>query len=74
MSHAAIHITVAGCDFLCDQGIAYAVKLRDAGIHSTLEIIPGVPHGFVWAVASNATKQWTANQVQILDKVFKTST
>ena len=71
-SHPAVHTTVTGCDFLRDQGIAYAVKLRDAGIESSLEMIPGVPHGFVWAVASNATKQWTANQVKILDTAFTT--
>ncbi|OQU97784.1 hypothetical protein CLAIMM_03669 [Cladophialophora immunda] len=62
-SHAVVHTTVTGCDFLRDQGIAYAFKLRDAGVQSSLEVLPGVPHGFVWAVTSNATKQWTANQV-----------
>jgi len=71
-SHPAVHTTVTGCDFLRDQGIAYALKLRDAGVESSLEMVPGVPHGFVWAVASNATKQWTANQVRIFDIAFAT--
>lgn len=68
--HTPTHITVAGCDFLCDQGIAYATFLRDAGIDTTLEVIPGVSHNFTWVVRSNATKQWTRNQVRVLFGAF----
>jgi acetyl esterase/lipase len=65
--HPTTHITVAGCDVLCDQGVAYALKLRDAGIDTTLEVLPGVPHGFTWVVKSKATMQWTRRQIRLFD-------
>jgi acetyl esterase/lipase len=71
--HAPTHITAAGLDFLSHEDIAYSTKLRDAGIDTVLEVLPGVPHGFTWAVKANVTKQWTRNQVKVLESAFRHS-
>jgi acetyl esterase/lipase len=39
------YVSVAGCDPLRDQGVAYANKLKDAGILVKFELMPGYPHG-----------------------------
>ncbi|WP_442816771.1 alpha/beta hydrolase fold domain-containing protein [Streptomyces sp. NBC_01304] len=40
------HIVTAGCDPLCDEGRAYAAKLREAGVTVTEGHFPGMFHGF----------------------------
>jgi len=39
------YISVAGCDPLRDQGVAYANKLKDAGVVVKFDVMPGYPHG-----------------------------
>lgn len=41
------HIVTAGCDPLCDEGAAYAVKLRRAGVPVTRRHHPAMFHGFL---------------------------
>lgn len=41
------HIVTAGCDPLCDEGEAYAVKLRRAGVPVTRRHHPEMFHGFL---------------------------
>ncbi|MEV2254127.1 alpha/beta hydrolase [Streptomyces sp. NPDC050147] len=41
------HIVTAGCDPLCDEGAAYAVKLRLAGVPVTRRHYPAMFHGFL---------------------------
>ncbi|GAA3122703.1 alpha/beta hydrolase fold domain-containing protein [Streptomyces rectiviolaceus] len=41
------HIVTAGCDPLCDEGAAYAVKLRLAGVAVTRGHYPRMFHGFL---------------------------
>lgn len=41
------HIVTAGCDPLCDEGTAYAVRLRLAGVPVTRGHHPGMFHGFL---------------------------
>ncbi|KAL2402451.1 hypothetical protein ABEF95_002504 [Exophiala dermatitidis] len=65
--HAPTHFSVAGCDILLHEGIAYATKLRNAGIDTMVEVLPGVPHGFTMAVKAKATLNWTRNQVRVLE-------
>jgi acetyl esterase/lipase len=69
--HAPTHITAAGLDYLLQEDISYAVKLRDADIDTVMEILPGVPHGFTWVARANVTKQWIRHQVKVLDEAFK---
>ncbi|MEI5100788.1 alpha/beta hydrolase [Streptomyces sp. PmtG] len=40
------HIVTAGCDPLCDEGRAYAARLRGAGVRVTEGRHPGMFHGF----------------------------
>ena len=69
--HAPTHTTVAGCDVLRDQGIAYALRLRDQRVDSTLQILPGVSHGFTWAVKSRAASQWLTDQIKLFENAFR---
>ncbi|MEV6755212.1 alpha/beta hydrolase [Streptomyces sp. NPDC051214] len=41
------HIVTAGCDPLCDEGAAYAVRLRRAGVPVTRGHRPAMFHGFL---------------------------
>ncbi|MEV0118880.1 alpha/beta hydrolase [Streptomyces sp. NPDC050844] len=41
------HIVTAGCDPLCDEGRAYAARLRSAGVAVTEGHHPGMFHGFL---------------------------
>lgn len=41
------HIVTAGCDPLCDEGRAYAERLRGAGVAVTESHFPGMFHGFL---------------------------
>ncbi len=40
------YVEAAEMDTLCDQDIAYAGKMKEAGVDVTLEEIPGAYHGF----------------------------
>ena len=41
------YVMLAGCDPLHDEGLAYAEKLREAGVEATVADYPGMLHGFV---------------------------
>jgi acetyl esterase len=40
-------VVLAGCDFLRDEGRAYAERLRQEGVDATDVCYPGQPHGFM---------------------------
>jgi acetyl esterase len=43
---APAFISVARCDILRDEGVAYADRLGAAGVEVTFEEVPGALHGF----------------------------
>lgn len=43
---APVHIVLAEYDPLVDEGVAYAQRLRDAGVHTELEMYEGMVHDF----------------------------
>ena len=71
-NHPPAHITVAGCDRLRDEGIAYALLLRNAGIDTQLEIIPGVPHGVTISPITPVAEQLFRNQIRVLNCALNT--
>jgi acetyl esterase len=44
---APAHVCVAECDPLADEGVAYADRLRAAGVSTQLELWRGVTHDFI---------------------------
>ena len=68
----SVHITAAGCDGLRDEGIAYALKLRDAGVDAQLEIVPGAPHELTLSPTANISKQFYRNQARVLNVALNT--
>jgi acetyl esterase/lipase len=52
---------------LRDEGIAYALQLRNVGIDTQLEIIPGVPHGLNISPTTMVAEQFFRNQVRVLN-------
>ncbi|CAK7236177.1 hypothetical protein SEUCBS140593_009531 [Sporothrix eucalyptigena] len=72
-NHCPLHIVVAGVDVLRDEGIAYAMQYRDAGIDTQLEIVPGAPHGLLVANTAWVSRQFWTNQVRVLNAALHTS-
>jgi acetyl esterase len=44
---AAICVVIAECDPLADEGVAYADKLRLAGVPVSLDLVRGMTHDFI---------------------------
>ena len=45
-------LVAAGRDVLCEQSIAMAARLREAGGEAALAIVPGMPHSFLEAMSA----------------------
>ncbi len=71
-SHPPTHITVAACDFLKFQDLAYAQHLRLSGVTVSEEILPGVPHGFTFPLTADVSKRWLERQVGAFAEAFAT--
>jgi acetyl esterase/lipase len=68
--HPPTHVTVAACDLLKIQGLAYAQHLRSAGVSVIEEVLPGVPHGFTFPVNAEVTKAWLERQTDAFAAAF----
>lgn len=57
LGHSApAFIAVAQCDVLRDEGIAYADRLREAGVEVVVEEVPGALHGFASLLGLNEAR------------------
>lgn len=64
-------IGLAECDPLVDEGVAYADKLRAAGVDVDLEIYRGVVHGFItMGRAIPEARQFHADAAEALRRAF----
>jgi acetyl esterase/lipase len=68
--HAPTVVTVAACDDLRAQGQAYAEKLRQSGVQTTEDILPGLPHGLTFTLAAKATRSWIERQIDSFASAF----
>jgi len=66
-NHPPVHVTVAGRDLIRDEGIAYALRLRNVGIDSQLQIVPGVPHDLTFPPTTHVARQFFRDQARVLD-------
>lgn len=68
--HPKTIVTVAACDSLRAQGLAYAQLLRSSGVHVTEDILAGAPHMFTLPTNAEITKRWTERQVEAFAVAF----
>ncbi|KAI8623650.1 alpha/beta-hydrolase [Xylariaceae sp. FL1651] len=52
-------LVVAGWDPLRDEGLAYAQKLKRAGVRTKVHIFPGLPHVFLGIFQLPSQKRWS---------------
>lgn len=71
LKHPPTHITVAACDVLRDQALAYGQLLRSAGVQATEEVLQGVPHGFTFPTNAEVTKRWFESQRDLFMEAFQ---
>ena len=64
-------IFVAGQDALRDEGIAYATKLKEAGVQVKLKVFSGVPHHFAQIPELTATTRFQESFRDILKEWLK---
>jgi acetyl esterase/lipase len=61
------YIEVGQLDIFCNEVIAYALKLSEAGVPAELHVHPGAPHGFeLIAPASNVAQRSAKERLRVL--------
>jgi acetyl esterase/lipase len=63
-------IGVGTNDLFHDEDVAYAGRLRAAGVNTELEVVPGAFHGFDIFTGAPVVKAFRAQQLRALDQVF----
>ncbi|KAI9874523.1 MAG: hypothetical protein M1830_009649 [Pleopsidium flavum] len=61
-------VQVAGLDPLRDEGLAYADAMKEAGVHVTLKVYPGLPHGFYMFPHLEASTQYLQSVVDWINE------
>ena len=65
------YIAVGSCDLFLDEDVRFARRLRDAGVPTQIDIIPGAFHGFDRAVPqSGVARRFRARTTEILARAF----
>lgn len=54
-------VLVGGADGFCDEDVAYALRLNQAGVPTELHLYPGAPHGFTAFPGTPASLQAAAD-------------
>lgn len=65
------YIEAAEIDTLCDQGIAYAEKMRQSGVKVLSETVPGAYHGFDGEMDSPLVQRVLARRVEVLRQMLR---
>lgn len=64
------YVEAAEIDILCDQGIAYAEKMRQSGVEVLSETVPGAYHGFDGEMDSPLVRRVLARRVEVLRQML----
>lgn len=65
------YLIVAECDVLRDESLAYAERLRQAGRPVTVDIVPGVLHGFLSLLGLSEAQAALSRGSEWLDTAFR---
>lgn len=65
------YVEVAEIDVLCDEGMAYARKLRDAGISVESYVVPGGYHGYDADQKIEFVKKMLEKRIRIMRQMMK---
>lgn len=64
------YVEAAEIDTLRDQGLAYAEKMREAGVEVQSETVPGAYHGFDGEMNSPLVERVLARRVEVLRQML----
>lgn len=63
-------VSVGTADGFCDEDIAYANRLMQAGVPTELHVYPGAPHGVAFFADTTIAKAYNADQTRWLRRQF----